>query len=245
MSRKLRPEPRHRFGAFWPRHSTKSRLRYQLAAKKLGAWTMSFFLSGLAALLVTQPASYSVGEPACVPITSQRDISGTNSVSREITLQFNYTSATERCAWTVPSTIDKIAIAVVGGGGGGGHSYLQTYDESLSGYYVGGGGGAGEVLYNPSLSVTPNTSHLIEVGSGGAGASDSNAISNSSSTVSAQTGRDTKFGNSITAKGGGAGGYFYAPLNVAIQGQSGGSGGGSIGNIMSGGTVVSLSLIHI
>lgn len=220
MAKNPKAEPRHSAGVYWPRHSKKSRTKYQLAAKKVGAWTAAFLLSGATSLLVYSPATSSgtpPPDPDCVASSTQ--------VDRTVTLRINYDPSVAQCDWDVPTGVRSLAVAVVGGGGGGGGSQMDPFDEVLSGTIIGGGGGAGEVIYNPSLSVIPGTTYSIKVGAGGAGA---RAIFSDAATAPANGG-ESKFGDEATAKGGGAGGYLRTWSWTTYVGAAGGSGGGSIG----------------
>jgi hypothetical protein len=176
---------------------------------------MSFFLSGLAALVVTQPATLSSGsspEPDCVAVSTQ--------VDRTVTLQFNLGSNPNTCDWTVPSSVTSLAVAVVGGGGGGGNNYMSTFSEAQSGMVIGGGGGAGQVLYKSALSVSAGTEFAITIGAGGAGSAGQLAA------TQPENGGTTIFGT-VQASGGGSGGYYSGNEGKSFPATRGGSGGGS------------------
>lgn len=98
-------------------------------------------------------------------------------------------------------------VLIVAGGGGGGPS---------GAYNGAGGGGAGGLIYDEAVNLSEGDIPVV-IGAGGAGAG--------------ANGKDTKFGSSLTAVGGGAGG--------ANSGQAGGSGGGAGGAGGSGGKGVS------
>ena len=94
-----------------------------------------------------------------------------------------------------PTFSGDMEVLVVAGGGGGGNSEV---------FVPGGGGGAGELIYQSALNVSDAIS--VSVGSGG---------------LNNLPGNDTTFG-SLTAKGGGYGGF-----GSGINGGPGGSGGGA------------------
>ena len=102
----------------------------------------------------------------------------------------------------VPQTSLSCDYLVVAGGGGGG--------ADASGNQGGGGGGAGAMLTGSTSFAT--TSYTVTVGAGGAGSLNNVGSQGGSSTVS-----------SITATGGGFGGYNTG------SGGNGGSGGGAGG----------------
>ena len=74
-------------------------------------------------------------------------------------------TATAGCTWTTPLNVYSADVLVVGAGaGGGGGAFDNQYAKSGGG----GGGGAGAVIAH-TISLTPNTSTNIVVGSGGTG----------------------------------------------------------------------------
>ena len=103
-----------------------------------------------------------------------------------------------------PSFTGNISVLVVAGGGGGAGSH-------------GGGGGAGGLVYNYSFPVSSGTPYPISIGAGGAG---------SPYGAMGGTGGNTNF-STITANGGGGGGYWDIGSNFAGSGGSGGGGGSS------------------
>ncbi|WP_281971363.1 MULTISPECIES: glycine-rich domain-containing protein [unclassified Polynucleobacter] len=102
----------------------------------------------------------------------------------------------------LPSYYDVVKVLAVAGGGAGGGS--------------GGGGGGGGVLFNPRVSLAPNTTYTIRVGAGGY--FDPNGWPGSQG----QNGGNSQFGTAIVALGGGGGGGCCWG-----GGNDGGSGGGS------------------
>ena len=120
------------------------------------------------------------------------------------------------CTWTVPTGITNLdAVLIVGGGGGGG------LDQ-------GGGGGAGGLVDLTNVSTTPGANLTIDVGAGGAGAT------NYAPNAGTNGGGNSSF-DGVVALGGGYGG------SGSINGGNGGSGGGSgyaAGNGRSGGSAL-------
>ena len=109
-------------------------------------------------------------------------------------------SAVGTTSWTCPAGITSIRVLIVGGGGGGGGD-------------VGGGGGGGGVIYYANYAVTPGVGYPVVVGAGGAGG-----------TNTPGQGGNSAF-NSITAYGGGGGGFWSngAPVgNPSTMGSGGG-----------------------
>jgi hypothetical protein len=101
--------------------------------------------------------------------------------------------------------VSKVEVLVVGGGGGGGG-------------VIGGGGGGGGVVYNSSITVTPNTNYTVTVGAGGNGGKGWQG--DAGSTHPGSNGGSSSF-NGVTALGGGGG----ASSAAAKTGSSGGGGG--------------------
>ncbi|OYU82890.1 MAG: hypothetical protein CFE24_13740 [Flavobacterium sp. BFFFF2] len=93
--------------------------------------------------------------------------------------------------WTVPAGITSVIVELWGAGGGGG---VGEYT------HCGGNGGWG-AYGKGTVSVTPNTVIVINVGSGGTGCTINNDIS-SFLPCNGSDGGDTNFGNLITATGG-------------------------------------------
>ncbi len=150
----------------------------------------------------------------------------------EPTTQIQTFSTTGATTWTAPSTTTSIEYLIVGGGGGGG----GAFDTGS-----GGGGGAGLVL-SGTISVIPNQTYNIYVGTGGVGGTADRTvpIENPGS-----NGENSYF-DSIIATGG-IGGYASrsAPGGVGVGGAiansgtltggGGGNGGGSAGSSASAG----------
>jgi len=114
----------------------------------------------------------------------------------------------------VPITPLSANYLVVAGGGGGGAGHA-------------GGGGAGGLLTGSGVTIDPNSTYLVTVGSGGAG-----AINN---TTVMSNGTNSVF-SSFTAIGGGFGGGNNSPSTANINGNSGGSGGGGANSVIGTGT---------
>lgn len=126
--------------------------------------------------------------------------------------------------WTVPDGVNRAAVAIVGAGGGGGFGN------------IGGGGGGGEVMYNPSLNLTPGTATTIAIGTGGTG-----GWTLSSGTWAGGTrGGTTQFGSYYA--GGGFGGPGSTVVSTTPSSVYGGSGSGTSGYSTSGQTAVKQSL---
>ena len=81
--------------------------------------------------------------------------------------------------WTCPTGVTSVQVEAWGGGGGGG---------GVSGVYAAAGGGAGGSYVKYTLSVTPNTTYQLTVGSAG--------TAGPGSTGSGGTGGSSFFGNS-------------------------------------------------
>jgi hypothetical protein len=123
-----------------------------------------------------------------------------NTSDRQFTITINAPatlSFTSSGTFSVPSGLTSVDVLVVAGGGGSGG--------------WGGGGGAGGLIYRPAFPVTPGGTVTVTVGDGGAGVPGQQR---------GQDGQDSAFGT-LTAKGGGEGGYH------TVRGDPGGSGGGA------------------
>jgi hypothetical protein len=101
-----------------------------------------------------------------------------------------------------PSTVDTLVVA--GGGTGG----IVTINR-------GAGGGAGGLIYITSFPVTPGTAYTVTVGAGGASSSGTVAANGVNSSISGA-------GRTLTAIGGGSGGYNDNTNNGGIGGSGGG-----------------------
>lgn len=108
--------------------------------------------------------------------------------------------------FVVPDGVTQVELLVVGGGGGGA--------QAGSG---GGGGSGGEVLYWPSVPVTPGASINVIVGTGGAGRTGTTG----SGTIGGASSFNTTY--SARAGGGGAGGAGARPTGGAFGGGGQGS----------------------
>ncbi|WP_269212358.1 glycine-rich domain-containing protein [Chromobacterium vaccinii] len=100
-------------------------------------------------------------------------------------------------AFTVPPSVTRLYVTLVGGGGGGAGAIAGAP-------YTPGGGGAGGVLFKTSLAVMPGQTISLTIGAGGAGGiGSSNGGTYANSTGG--TGGGTTFGNlSIPGGNGGA-----------------------------------------
>ena len=127
-----------------------------------------------------------------------------------------FTDATSSNSWTVPAAAANAKVLVVaGGGGGGGGPYRAADDNHVNG---GGGGAGGFIETTQTLSAGEKIS--LQVGGGGDG-----LVRTGVNTTSAPTkGANSTFG-SLTATGGGTGGYMPV-IGSIIAATSGGSGGG-------------------
>ncbi|KAI9550164.1 hypothetical protein GHT06_003536 [Daphnia sinensis] len=114
--------------------------------------------------------------------------------------------------WSAAQGVTEVDYLVVGGGGGSAGTNTNTNDV-----HGNGGGGAGGFLEG-SLSVSANQQYLIKVGSGGMGGSKSN----DATLRRGKNGSSSEF-HTLTADGGGAGGFFN---EIGSNGASGGGGGG-------------------
>lgn len=109
---------------------------------------LSASLTGAA--IISAPAASATGCPT-----------GFSPVSSTICEQ-SFTS-TGRSIWTVPDGVTSIDVLVVGGGGGG------SQGGSSNGDSAGSGGGGGGIEIQTGVSVSPQSSYEIYVGTGGLG----------------------------------------------------------------------------
>ena len=133
-------------------------------------------------------------------------------------------------SWTCPRDVTRICVVCIGGGGSGGAAY-----------WAGGGGGGGGLGYRNNISVIPDQTYTVVVGSGGSGISASNGGQGTSgessyfisTTICAgyggQAGVGTSTNTNAVYSGGIGGGY------VGDGGGSGGQGGSSSGDTAGGG----------
>jgi len=138
-----------------------------------------------------------------------------NTSSRAFSITVNAPvseSFTTSGTFSVPSGLTAVDVLVVGGGAGGGFHYGGTSNHFTSG----GGGGAGGLIFFPGYPVTPGGTVSVTVGGGGASNGPGGVVN----------GQDSVF-DTLTAKGGGAGGTagLCAPSPLR-RNNSGGSGGG-------------------
>jgi hypothetical protein len=110
--------------------------------------------------------------------------------------------------------LTEVEVLVVAGGGGGGARHA-------------GGGGGGGVIHNRNFAVTPGSALTVTVGDGGIGGTETSGWGISPISTN---GSNSVFG-SLTAIGGGAGGYAFAGNN---GGSGGGGGDGSGGTLLGG-----------
>lgn len=110
--------------------------------------------------------------------------------------------------WSVPTGVTRANILVVAGGGSGG----TTSNGGQS--YRGSGGGAGGLIYIPNWDLTGSSSYTITVGLGGA-VGVGTAQNGQNSTVVGTT-------KTLTALGGGHGGFSDNTNNHQAGGSSGG-----------------------
>ena len=147
-------------------------------------------------------------------------VSATNSVGTGP--QSSASNAITPIALNAPTTIDYVVVA---GGGGGGVG--TDWDNNSNG----GGGGAGGYLTQTNVSVSAGVSYTITVGNGGVGAIANGSGINATATTGTQGGNSSISGSgftTVTAVGGGYGGY-YTPTSGIQNGGNGGSGGGAGG----------------
>lgn len=190
--------------------------------------------------------------PFVINVTNQTlDISVSNNVQSGFTIyEFDINTLNETNAWVTGScnisfsTTKTINIIMIGGGGGGGYGE----GTGISGYepYInegGGGGGGGGSSYVNTITVEPNITYNLIVGSGGC-----------VYITSYKTGQSSSFiGGSLNlqASGGGPGGNAnYASFDptqggiqtggTSLNGGQGGNGGTFPGNGGQGGSIVTL-----
>jgi hypothetical protein len=107
----------------------------------------------------------------------------------------------------------KANVIIVGGGGSGG-------EKSPDGKSGGGGGGGGELVYNTNITITPNLTYSVTIGSGGApvgGSTSGSNIPGNDGGVSSILG--------YSANGGNGGGYAISDSVGSIGGNGGGGPG--------------------
>ncbi len=172
----------------------------------------------------------SVNVPYCLSPVQPEPPTPPPEPTQLIIQSFTTTGST---TWIAPPLTTSIEYLVVGGGGGGG----GAYDTGS-----GGGGGAG-LLLSGTISVTPNSTYNIYVGSGGAG-----GIGNRTGIpleTSGSSGENSYFDTIIAT--GGSGGYASRSFpngtgvggdiadSGTLTGGGGGNGGGSAGTSNSAG----------
>lgn len=138
-----------------------------------------------------------------VPVRAECTNCTTTVVGSEVIHTFTSGSGT----FTPPAGVTSVRYLVVGGGGGGG----GITNVNAAGA---GGGGAGGYRAGTGFTVTPGTPYSITVGVGGTG-----AVCGTSCTAGTNGGSSTFA--TITAAGGGRGGFLGDSVGAA-----GGSGGG-------------------
>lgn len=140
----------------------------------------------------------------------------------------NYAEFTSSKSIIFSSNVQNVDVSVGGGGGGGTYGLSLDWGEDNRG---GGGGGGGYTNSQFGLSINPNSSYGLTVGSGGKGGSNSQTMSNGGTStflnVSAQGGNcgyiENKRGMGGTGNGnGGYGAYKY--INNHYDGQYGSNG---------------------
>ena len=163
----------------------------------------------ISGLLVSIPVPAQANTSACSPTST--------TVGNDTVLTF---STEGNCNWTVPTSIKRIRILVVGGGGAGG--------GGIHGVYFGAGGGGGEVISNSLYPVAPGTSIPITVGAGGLKSIYNTTYSGAD--LLARHGADSVFGL-VTARGGKTAPNSTSAGGASGNGNAGGTGaGGSWGN---------------
>lgn len=119
--------------------------------------------------------------------------------------------------WVCPPGVYFAKVTLKGGGGGGGNGYEYGGGELGPTMVYGGSGGQG-ALSITFLAVTPGTSYVIQIGSGGGGgASGGNGAA----------GGTTSFGITLAVAGGGGGGQA-ATWNPGANGANSGTGTGLV-----------------
>lgn len=136
--------------------------------------------------------------------------------------EIQYTSST---TVAFSQNVDNIDICCVGGGGGGASINTSSYSMGAP------GGGGGGIVNSMSTQIAAGQQYSIVVGSGGAHPSRP-----STSGISAGgTGGESKFGNLVTAKGGGGGGQTGAyKHDGGVAGSIGSGTGGAYADVRHG-----------
>jgi hypothetical protein len=156
------------------------------------------------------------------PATIENVISVSGNLNYSIKYDYNATiyTFTSGTGTVTPNNNFNVEYLIVGGGGGGGKNGGSFANQGL-----GGGGGAGGVL-NDTYQLSKNSTYTLQVGSGGAVASQ---------------GSNSKFTDDFIAYGGGAGGDHR--FNGGTGGNGGSGGGGAFGvsgdvSVISGGSPI-------
>lgn len=148
--------------------------------------------------------------------TSTTQVANTEFVTEAMTALRGKTQFTANGIFTVPPSVTRVFVTVIGGGGGGGSG-----GRDLAGVQIpGGGGGAGQYQRQVPVSVSPGQQIGVTVGTGGQGAAFILEARNAP-LPSGGTGGISSFGPYVTCAGGSGGDGGFAG-----SGSVGGAGGG-------------------
>lgn len=142
-----------------------------------------------------------------------RATANSKNVDRAFSITVNapaYAVFTSNGTWNVPAGITAVQALVVAGGGAGG----TTSAPGAGGHSRGGGGGAGGLIFIPAWDVTGASSYAIVIGNGGT-VSYNSATNGQNTTVSGGS-------KTLTANGGGNGGFGDHTNNHSVGGSGGG-----------------------
>jgi hypothetical protein len=159
-----------------------------------GSLPAGLSLSSTSSGAVISGNATAVGSNTTSTFTIRAKDAASNTSDRQFTIQIlapATQSFTSSGTFSVPSGVTAVDVLVVGGGGAGGTHH-------------GAGAGAGGLIYRPGFPVTPGGTVSVTVGDGGAATN--NYPSPSPSGEKGASGQASVFGT-LTAQGGGGGGY--------------------------------------
>lgn len=106
--------------------------------------------------------------------------------------KLNKTEFLSSGTWTCPAGVTSVIVIGVGGGGGGSGTY-ENYQEEVVKYM----GGGSNVLTTRVVSVVPNTSYTVTIGTGGSGGAPGSGSTGPTGGSTGGNGGDTLFGSEV------------------------------------------------